>query len=384
VKIVALLAAYNEADVIEQVVADLIAEGLSVYLIDHSSTDGTAAAVARFVDRGLLGIERFPDESGFPPEVAESFAWESLLERKEQLAQLLDADWFLHTDADELRESPFPGRTLAEAIGDVDLLGYNAIDFAVFNFVPTDDRFVPGADLRSSFRYYQPAQIFDKLQIKGWKKQPSIDLRSSGGHEVQFAERRIFPIRFLDRHYPLRSQAQAERKVFHERKPRFVEGERRRGWHVQYDVFQPGHQFIQDPSALEPFDESAARRGLFEQHRGAEAADAQAAAVSQLLAERLRDLAVREQQLEEREREIALARRDFQAARRELDETLRAVAPLRAEVDRLRDALQSAQAKLEAAEGALRGVETRVDEIYASRTWRWTAPGRLLWHLLRR
>ena len=33
--VVAIIAAYNEADIIGQVVADLIAQGVSVYLLDH-------------------------------------------------------------------------------------------------------------------------------------------------------------------------------------------------------------------------------------------------------------------------------------------------------------------------------------------------------------
>ena len=55
--VVAIVAAYNEEDVIGQVVGDLISQGVSVYLIDDASTDQTVAAAAVFLGRGLLHIE---------------------------------------------------------------------------------------------------------------------------------------------------------------------------------------------------------------------------------------------------------------------------------------------------------------------------------------
>src|SRR5689334_9957716 len=131
-RVVALLAAYNEADVIGAVLAHLIAEGVEVYVIDNGSTDATAAVAEAFVGKGVLRVERMtgsPDNDG-----TNAFQWERILRRKEELAREIDADWFIHHDADEFRESPWSGRSLAEAIAAVDRAGYNAIDFAVLNF----------------------------------------------------------------------------------------------------------------------------------------------------------------------------------------------------------------------------------------------------------
>ena len=284
--VVALLAAYNEADVIGQVVGDLIAQGVQVYLIDHASTDDTVARASPWLGRGLLRIERFPDESGGSAEDRTRYAWESLLLRKAALAAELEADWFLHTDADELRESPWPGTTLSQAIAAVDALGYDAIDFEVFNFCPTDDRFRPGDELRAAFPYYEPAAQFDRLQIKAWKKQRGpVDLATSGGHEVCFAGRRVFPLRFVLRHYPIRSQAHGERKVFTERRPRFVAGERQRGWHVQYDAVEPGHHFVRGPDELTRWDDLAVRLQLAVRNRAVEAAESHAAVSERAQAE---------------------------------------------------------------------------------------------------
>src|SRR5262245_40316140 len=230
-RVVALLAAYNEADVIEQVIAHLVAQRIEVYFIDDGSTDDTAAIAERHLGRGVVGIDRTPHRDG-----PGSYSWTEILRRKETLAARLDADWFIHHDADELRDSPSAALDLHDAIRHVDRLGYNAISFALLNFPPTNDAFRPGDPLEERFRFYEHAKPFDGIQVKSWKKTASpVDLVSTGGHEARFPGRCVCPMPFVTRHYPVRSQAHGQRKVFSERKPRFAEGERARGWHVQYD-----------------------------------------------------------------------------------------------------------------------------------------------------
>jgi len=319
--VVAIIAAHNEADIIGQVVGDLIAQGVQVYLLDHASTDGTADAVAPYLGRGLLRVERYP--GGDAPEDAAGFVWEKLLRRKEALARDLPAAWFIHHDADELRESPWRGQTLLEAIRRVDGLGYNAIDFELLNFWPVDDRFRPGDDVRAVFRLYEPGQPWDRVQVRCWKKTDGpLDLASSGGHEAIFPDRRIFPIRFILRHYPIRSQAQGRRKIQHERRARIVQAERDRGWHIQYDAMRDGESLLRDPATLAPYDADAIRLQLALRHRGVE------------------------------ELEGALA--DQRAA---LERTKRDLA---AEIASLGARLAEAH--------------HRMDELLASRSWRWTAP----------
>src|SRR5262245_21731868 len=123
--VTAIIATYNEADVIGQVVADLVRQRVQVYLLDDGSTDGTVAQVEPWVGRGVVGIERRPP--------AATSSWAAILRRKEELARELEANWFLHQDADELRESPWEGVALRDAIRRVDRLGYDAIDFEVLD-----------------------------------------------------------------------------------------------------------------------------------------------------------------------------------------------------------------------------------------------------------
>ena len=229
-KIIAIVAAHNEADIIEQTTVDLISQGVEVYLIDHGSSDGTAERIHPLVGHGVCGIESLASDSNRTA----GFRLTDILKRKEELAGRLDADWFINHDADELREPPWAGSTLSQALELVDRLGWNAVDFAVLNFVPTHDHYLAGDDLRSSFEWFRHGRFWDRLQIRCWKKQTAVDLVSSGGHEARFPDRAVFPIRFLLRHYPIRTQAQGERKVFEQRLPRFDPDERARGWHVQY------------------------------------------------------------------------------------------------------------------------------------------------------
>ena len=125
-RVVALLATYNEERFVGACIEHLERQGIETYLIDNESTDATVEIAARFE---LAGLETAPRHG--------VYSWRPLLERKEALAETLDADWFVHLDADETRLPPRSSLTLAEAIAEVDALGYNAVDFQEFTFVPT-------------------------------------------------------------------------------------------------------------------------------------------------------------------------------------------------------------------------------------------------------
>ena len=75
------------------------------------------------------------------------------------------------------------------------------------------------------------------MQIKAWKNRRKVCLVDSGGHEAVFEGRRTFPLKFLTKHYPLRSVGQAQKKVFGDRLPRILREQAERGWHMQYDQY---------------------------------------------------------------------------------------------------------------------------------------------------
>ncbi len=227
--VVAIIATYNEEDIIGACLEHLCGQGVQSYLIDDGSTDGTVREATHFIGRGLLGVEQLPS-LGVP-----TFNLDRILARKEELAGQLDAAWFINHDADEFRESLWAELDLRGAIEQVDALGWNAIDFQIFTMRPVGNRISASARPEAGDSWFELGALCDRLQVRCWKRttQP-VDLRTSGGHDVQFSNRRVFPLRFPMRHYPIRSQAHGERKLFLERLPRFDPRERDRGWHVQY------------------------------------------------------------------------------------------------------------------------------------------------------
>lgn len=265
-KVTAIIAAYNEEDIIAQTVGDLIKQGIFVYFLDNHSTDDTLIRIIPFLATGMLQIEKFPGDAR--PENTTSYHWEAILRRKEELARDIASDWFIHADADEFRESPWAHLDLLKGIQAVDRMGYNAIDFEVFEFQPTHNHFMSDQNIREAFEYYAHVESFNKNQIRCWKKQATpVELAISGGHEVEFQNRRVFPVRFILRHYPVRSQTHGERKVFKDRVPRFLKSELEKYWHVQYNQISKDHCFIQDAAHLPRYDAEKVRIDLFLNHR---------------------------------------------------------------------------------------------------------------------
>ena len=253
-RVIAIISTYNEEDIIVPVVNHLVKEGISVYVIDNWSTDRTYKLLNE-LSPSLFGLERFPEDGP-----SKTFDWGEILKRKEMISRTFDADWFIHHDADEIRNSPWPGVTLRDAIYLVDQQGYNAIDFHLLNFYPIDNDFQYGMDPVKHFEYFRYSEIVGNLlQIKAWKRleKPHIVRLVYGGHAVESSNRKIYPIKFILRHYPIRSQQHGDKKVFVERIGRFNPTEKKeKGWHVQYDHIDSNHSFITDPSTLIKFDES--------------------------------------------------------------------------------------------------------------------------------
>jgi hypothetical protein len=260
-RVLALMVAYNEADVIGASIDALIADGCDVYVVDHGSTDGTGAIARERLGRGVIGVERFPEDAGFDDRNETTMVWSDLLRRREQLVAEHDYDWYVLNDADEFRESPWPGLTLAEAFGRAERLGFNAATFRVFDFRPVDGRFQSGQDPRAVLTGWEAGKAFDSAQVKAFKRLGGpIDVVANGGHDVRFEGRQVCPVPFLLRHYAIRSPEHGARKVLAERLPRFASEERDRGWHVQYDeLVAEGARFTWDPDTLTEWDPGAVR-----------------------------------------------------------------------------------------------------------------------------
>jgi hypothetical protein len=164
----------------------------------------------------------------------------------------------MHNDADELRLSPWKGVSLNQAISFADAAGYNAIDFTIVNFKPTKEGYSPDVGLDKFFYDFEFADVPGNMQqIKGWKNVGRIELASSGGHHARFNNQNLYPLKFITKHYPLRSSAHALKKIFNERLNQLSPAEKARGWHNQYNRFSKKSTFIVENESLNKFSPSS-------------------------------------------------------------------------------------------------------------------------------
>ncbi|MCX7909467.1 MAG: glycosyltransferase, partial [Ignavibacteria bacterium] len=263
-KILAILSAYNEEDIILTTIKDLIENGIDVYLIDDNSSDNTIEIARQFLGKGLINIERF--NSNATDFERNKYNWELILKRKIEIANELNYNWYIHGDADEFFESPWLNLNLKEAFYLVDSLGYNTICFKLYNFRPYNNNYNPDLDVRNVIDHFELPEIYDRIQIKAWKKvAENVDLSQSGGHEVIFQGRNVFPLPFIMRHYPIRSEEHGKKKVLKERFPRFKTQERAKNWHIQYDKLVENQKFIWNKDELIRWDPVKVRMDIFEE-----------------------------------------------------------------------------------------------------------------------
>lgn len=221
-RVIALLATYNEERFIHGCLEHLLEHGVDTYLIDNESTDGTVAIAERYLGRGMIDIEILPRRGVYD--------WRSILERKTEVAASLDAEWFIHLDADEIRLPPSSSTTLRAALAEVDRAGYNAVNFQEFTFVPT--REAPSHDhprFQETMRSYYPFLPFFPDRLNAWKRQVGpVILADEAGHRVSFAGLRMYPRSFPMRHYLFLSVEHAIEKYVQRD---FDSAEVAEGWH---------------------------------------------------------------------------------------------------------------------------------------------------------
>ncbi len=220
-RVIAILATYNEQRFIANCLENLFCQGVEVYLIDNESMDQTVAIARRYLNCGLIGIQSLPRKGAF--RLGEQ------LKCKEHLASTLPGDWFIHVDADEIHTTLRSDQTLAQAFSEVEAKGYNAVNFQEYTFTPTQEE--PDHDhpnYLNTMRWYYPFTPVFPHRLNAWKRQPDrVDLASAGGHLVRFPALRMYPESFVMRHYLLLSEAHAIRKFVQQT---YVPEEVQKGW----------------------------------------------------------------------------------------------------------------------------------------------------------
>lgn len=237
----ALMPVYNEADILAAMLNHYVGRGIRVYVLDNWSTDDSRHIASTF-DADDVWIERFPSDKP-----TKYFEWGSILKRCEDLARAnyMRADWFILTGADEYLQTPGGDGDLIKWFQRVDSAGYNALAFEIWHYSPHDDNFRAGIDDPVTyFKNYVIDELPPNVNSNAWKSSYRLDMTNLGGHDVLIPDKRVYPVKWVKRHYPIRGQAHGERKVFKERLPRFSPNEKAIGWHVQYNHLKRGDSFI--------------------------------------------------------------------------------------------------------------------------------------------
>lgn len=249
IRIVALLTCRNESLYMKRCLQHLYKQGIETCLIDNESTDNTVEIAKKFKNKGVFRIVTHP-YPGY-------YDWESILKLKEKLVKEIDADWFMHYDADEIREAPFPFMNLKEGIYEVDKKGFNAINFDEFVFIPSSfDENYEKKDYVEEMKNYYFFEPYKNRRINAWKNlTPKIDLVNSGGHQVRFDGINIYPENFILRHYIVLSREHAIRKYCKERI--YSKEEVKRGWHGTRATFTPEKLTFPDKSLLKKINKNS-------------------------------------------------------------------------------------------------------------------------------
>lgn len=268
-KALALMCTYNEEDVVEQAIQALFAQGLDVFVVDDGSTDRT-------VER-LEAIAKSSPRLTFDKETRKGSHY---YEKEPLFCALLNHancaaangyEWMMYLDPDEIRCSPWPGITLADSFAHIEHLGYNAVDFTVIDFRYAKDQQMTSASYESQMPWFEFGLRHGHfIQIKAWRHTPglNVDLYPSHGHEAHFAGRRVFPLKFLLKHYPLRGLERARKKIFQDRFTRYDPKELAKGVHVQYNAYRNREPEGWNPNDLLLWDDRFHSRYLLERLSG--------------------------------------------------------------------------------------------------------------------
>jgi len=242
-----MMAVYNEADILAQVLDFHIAQGLQMVVIDNGSTDGSGEVLREREGRGVLAVERV---------VTDAFEWKRLLEGLTEMAGRYDPEWAVLIGADEFLEAPraCAGERLDEGLAAQAEQGYDVIQFDAYEFCPTPEDDEGEADVRRRMHHYTWT---DACHFRAFRWHPDVSLTEAGGHFPTFpagTRARISRQRFALRHYKFRSIAHGMRKVFEERLPRFRD--QPTGWNVHYAEYRPDARFFsREPGELSRYGE---------------------------------------------------------------------------------------------------------------------------------
>lgn len=215
--ILACLCVYNEMDILPYLLKHLNSQGISIFIFDNYSTDGTW----KFLRHNHFACERLDTHNQLNLEL--------IIQTKIKKWHSVRPKWCIYQDADEFSfTSEF--RTLSEFITDRDRKGFNVISQKRYQFMPTGKEDFSKGDPRKIFEYYGKHPL---RMERIFKYYPGLNFGRSGGHSIKRENKRVSlegsqnPI--LE--YSLRKNPEITVRERLKRCPRI---ELIRGWHGHY------------------------------------------------------------------------------------------------------------------------------------------------------
>jgi len=246
-----LLFCYNEEAVIKETIKYYLSQGIDLVIFDNQSTDSSIDIINCFCREKEQYPGRILDVVGV---ATEGYDWEAILrEANDYMHKNLNHyEWILIIDADTHFFSPARDLSLLEYIDTVKKYGYNIIHGRIYNFYPTKEDDYSITNYSERIKYFQSWNLYPQEKI--FLYHPTINFYTRYAHWCLRDNRRVcINPGVISKHYNWVSYEQGVKKIFKDRKPRYV-----RNFPVQpqYVYMLPLEEcLIKDSQKLKYYDE---------------------------------------------------------------------------------------------------------------------------------
>jgi len=256
-----ILFCFNEEQIIADTLYFYLSQGIDLVVFDNNSTDSTPDIIQSF----CASPARYPGKIRETLTlVTEGYEWSRILRTACEYmhAHLSHYEWIIVVDADAFYRSPVKGLSLLEFIDAAKNAGYNVLSGELYEFYPTEKDDPSIASPVERMRYYRRVEeglhIVLKYQ-KIFRYHTSLDFYTMGGHIVKRDKPRVLnSVRFIYKHYPWVSFEHGLKKIFRDRKPRYVERKEHPTWHWHWMGMLPiKKDLIKDADSLRAYNEEA-------------------------------------------------------------------------------------------------------------------------------
>ncbi len=217
--ICAVIAARNEAQYLHLLLPMLASQGIDVAILDNGSSDGSHDLYSAYMKHPVILVEQLPYHG--------HFSLTEQLETKQVIHKKINHDWVIHLDADEVLEHVQPGLSLRDAIREADELGYNALNFEEFVFLPEPQADYFGKNYYDGMMQYYFFEFAKNRRNLAWQRNMPFENILSAGHTLSGDGLAISPVKHVLRHYIVLSQEHARCKYLN---LIFDDSDLRKGW----------------------------------------------------------------------------------------------------------------------------------------------------------